>query len=268
MSSRPFSLQPTSGSRPPPTHRGGGSGLKRASCRTRQQVKTFIKRRFIAFSSWGTPLSIDFSRTKPSSSWSSASWRRENHTIAKVAHFYTAQGKRGSHRRGGYVSSRRGRALEVWAGRIGADIVSRQRVRPLCRGLRRPPGAKARETDVVFIDTAGRLHTKVNLMEELKKLRRIIAGNVPAPPMRPARPRCDRPGRTPSLRPPFNSVSRHRDRPHQAGRTAKGGIIVGITKELTIPIRYVGVGEGMDDLKEFNASRVRLGVVFNRTSDI
>ena len=116
--------------------------------------------------------------------------------------------------------------------------------------------AKARETDVVLVDTAGRLHNKQNLMNELNKIRRVIDREVPdsatgrrcwcwTPP----------PGRTASSRP--SSLVR------AAGitgivltkldGTAKGGVVLAIAKELGVPVKFVGVGEGIDDLQPFDA---------------
>jgi len=116
--------------------------------------------------------------------------------------------------------------------------------------------AKARETDLVFIDTAGRLHTKLNLMEELKKIKRIINRECPGAPHEILLVLDATTGQ--------NAISQAKLFHEAIGvtgialtkldGTAKGGIIIGITEEMKIPIRYIGVGEGIDDLKDFNAT--------------
>jgi fused signal recognition particle receptor len=116
--------------------------------------------------------------------------------------------------------------------------------------------ARGRNIDLVFIDTAGRLHTKVNLMEELKKMKRIVSRECPGAPHEILLVLDATTGQ--------NAISQAKLFNEAIGvtgialtkldGTAKGGIIIGITEEMKIPIRYIGVGEGIDDLKEFNAS--------------
>jgi len=116
--------------------------------------------------------------------------------------------------------------------------------------------ARARRTDVVLIDTAGRLHTKVNLMDELKKVKRIAGRELPGAPHDVLLILDATTGQ--------NAVSQARLF-HEAVEvtqlamtkldgTAKGGILVAIAHELGIPIRYIGLGEKMDDLRDFEAA--------------
>ena len=160
-------------------------GLKRGELQDPAKVKTFIKEEIHRTLKLGErPLSIDFSRTKPFVFMVlGVNGVGKTTTIAKVAHFYTAQGKKVLIGAADTFRAAAVEQLEVWAGRIGADIVKQAKGSdPSAVAYDALQAAKARETDVVFIDTAGRLHTKVNLMEELKKLRRIIARECPGAP--------------------------------------------------------------------------------------
>ena len=119
--------------------------------------------------------------------------------------------------------------------------------------------APSRDADLVLVDTAGRLHTKVNLMEELKKLRRIVDRTPGALQGGAARASTRPPGRTASCRP-----AQFADAVDVTGvvltkldGTAKGGIVLAIQSELGLPVKLVGVGEGADDLVEFEPERVR-----------
>jgi fused signal recognition particle receptor len=117
--------------------------------------------------------------------------------------------------------------------------------------------ARARSIDVVLIDTAGRLHTKVNLMEELKKVKRVISKQLSDAPHEVLLVLDATTGQ--------NAISQTRlfhDELAVSGLaltkldgTAKGGIVVGICQEFQIPIRFIGLGEGLDDLKEFDAEQ-------------
>jgi fused signal recognition particle receptor len=115
--------------------------------------------------------------------------------------------------------------------------------------------AQARNTEVVLVDTAGRLHTKINLMEELKKVRRIMERELPGAPHEVLLVLDATTGQ--------NAIAQAKMFTKTAGvtgivlskldGTAKGGILVAISNELKIPIRYIGIGEKIDDLREFNA---------------
>ena len=234
-------------------------GLKRGELQDPAKVKTFIKEEIHRILKLGEhPLSIDFSRTKPFVFMVlGVNGVGKTTTIAKVAHFYTAQGKKVLIGAADTFRAAAVEQLEVWAGRIGAEIVKQAKGSdPSAVAYDALQAAKARETDVVFIDTAGRLHTKVNLMEELKKLRRIIARECPGAPHETLLVLDATTGQNAIAQATlFNSaIGVTGIALTKLDGTAKGGIIVGITKELNIPIRYVGVGEGMDDLREFNAS--------------
>ncbi len=145
--------------------------------------------------------------------------------------------------------------LAVWAERAGADLVRQQYGGDpgavAFDGLR---AAIARQSDVVIVDTAGRLHTKSNLMEELRKVRRVIAREVAGAPHETLLVIDAVTGQ--------NGLVQARAFLEQLDvtgviltkldGTARGGIVLAIAGELGLPIRYVGVGEGVDDLREFD----------------
>jgi len=146
--------------------------------------------------------------------------------------------------------------LEIWAKRAGVDIVKHtEGSDPSAVVYDAIQAAKAREFDVVVCDTAGRLHTKKNLMEELKKIFRIINRELPGADIETLLVLDATTGQ--------NAVSQAKTFAEATGvtglvltkldGTAKGGIIVSIKSELDIPVKFVGVGEKIDDLQPFDA---------------
>ena len=146
--------------------------------------------------------------------------------------------------------------LEIWAGRAGVDIVrAREGSDPAAVVFDAISSGKAKGRDPILVDTAGRLHTKVNLMQELEKIKRIAAREVPGAPQEVLLVLDATVGQ--------NGLVQAREFMSAAGvngivltkldGTAKGGIAVAIANDLKLPIRYVGVGEGIDDLVPFSA---------------
>ena len=146
--------------------------------------------------------------------------------------------------------------LEIWANRAGVDMVrAREGSDPAAVVFDAITSAKARGRDPVLVDTAGRLHTRVNLMNELDKIRRIAAREVPGAPHEVLLVLDATVGQ--------NGLAQAREFTNVAGvngivltkldGTAKGGVAVAIANDLKLPIRYVGVGEGIDDLVPFSA---------------
>ena len=145
--------------------------------------------------------------------------------------------------------------LAIWAERAGADIVRHQDgADPAAVAYDAVDAARARGADVVIVDTAGRLHTKVNLMEEIKKIKRSIAKKLPDAPHEILLVLDATTGQ--------NAVSQARLF-HEAleltgialtklDGTAKGGIVIAICHEFDIPLRYIGIGEAIEDLQEFD----------------
>jgi fused signal recognition particle receptor len=145
--------------------------------------------------------------------------------------------------------------LTHWAERVGADLIKQSSgADPAAVVYDAMVAAQAREVDVVLIDTAGRLHTKVNLMEELKKVKRVISSQMDTAPHEILLILDATTGQ--------NALSQARFFHQELAvsglaltkldGTAKGGIVVGVCQEFQIPIRFIGLGEGLDDLKEFD----------------
>ena len=177
-------------------------------------------------------------------------------TIGKLAARFTAEGKKVLLAAGDTFRAAAAEQLTVWAERSGADIVK--------HGEGSDPGAvvfdalsaaKARGSDVVICDTAGRLHNKQNLMNELAKLRKIIDREVPDAAKETLLVLDATTGQ--------NGLIQARTFKETAGLTgivltkmdgtAKGGIVIAIAQELQTPVKFVGVGEGADDLRPFDA---------------
>ena len=147
--------------------------------------------------------------------------------------------------------------LEVWSQRVNAPLIKQKTgADPSAVVFDAIVAAKARKADAVIIDTAGRLHTKVNLMEELKKMKRIIERDLPGAPHEILLVLDATTGQ--------NAVVQAKIFNDEIGvtgiiltkldGTAKGGVIIGIARELNIPIRYIGIGERLDDLKIFKSA--------------
>ncbi len=146
--------------------------------------------------------------------------------------------------------------LEIWAKRSGAHIIKHQEgADPAAVAYDAVHAAQARGTDVVIIDTAGRLHTKVNLMEELKKVKRITAREAPGAPHETILVLDATTGQNALQQAKsFNEALEINGLiMTKLDGTAKGGIIVAVSDEFNIPIRFIGVGEKIYDLQPFKA---------------
>jgi fused signal recognition particle receptor len=146
--------------------------------------------------------------------------------------------------------------LSIWADRAGADIVKhRDNADPAAVVFDSLEAALARGSDVVFIDTAGRLHTKVNLMEEIKKIKRTVTKKIPDAPHEIILVLDATTGQNALQQAQlFNEALDITGLAlTKLDGTAKGGIVVGICSTLNIPLKYIGVGEGIDDLQPFDA---------------
>ena len=146
--------------------------------------------------------------------------------------------------------------LEIWADRAGVDIVRQNEgADPGAVLFDALAAAKARRSDVVLVDTAGRLHNKANLMKELAKLRKIIDRELPGAAKETLLVLDATTGQ--------NGLIQARQFKETAGLTgivltkldgtAKGGIVIAIAQELQVPVKYVGLGEGIKDLAPFDA---------------
>jgi len=146
--------------------------------------------------------------------------------------------------------------LEIWADRAGAQIIKHKSgADPAAVAFDAIASAKAKNIDTVIIDTAGRLHTKTNLMEELKKIKRVINKGMPSAPHEVLLVVDATSGQNAVRQAKiFNeAVEITGIALTKLDGTAKGGVIIAINKELGIPVKLIGVGEAVEDLQDFNA---------------
>jgi fused signal recognition particle receptor len=178
-------------------------------------------------------------------------------TIAKLGHRFNQQGFKTLFVAGDTFRAAAIEQLDIWGKRTDIDVIKhKQGSDPAAVVFDGIVAAKARNVDVVLIDTAGRLHTKVNLMDELKKMKRIIQREMPGAPHETLLVLDGTLGQ--------NAIAQARQFHESLGitglaltkldGTARGGVVVAIVEELNLPIRLIGVGEKEEDLQDFNAS--------------
>jgi fused signal recognition particle receptor len=178
-------------------------------------------------------------------------------TIAKLAYQLKHQGKRVLLAAGDTFRAAAIEQLQEWADRVGVEVIKHGTgADPAAVVYDTIQAAKARRADVVIIDTAGRLHTKVNLMEECKKIKRVIAREHEGAPHEVLLVLDATVGQ--------NGVAQAKQFHETLGLTglvmtkldgtAKGGIVVSIVNELKIPVKLIGVGEKLPDLQPFDAT--------------
>lgn len=179
-------------------------------------------------------------------------------TIGKIAAQFSAEGKKVLIAAADTFRAAAVEQLAVWAKRAGADIVKHgENADPAAVAYDGVEAAIARGMDVVLVDTAGRLHTRVNLMEELKKVKRTIEKKLPSAPHEILMVLDATTGQ--------NALAQAEQFNEALGitslamtkldGTAKGGIVIGICGSLSLPLEYIGVGEGISDLQSFDPVR-------------
>lgn len=177
-------------------------------------------------------------------------------TIAKLAHYYTKQGKKVVIAAADTFRAAAAEQLCVWGERVGVPVIKhKEGADPAAVVYDAMESALARNADIVIVDTAGRLHTKVNLMEELKKIGRVASHHVEEAPHQTLLVLDGTTGQNAVSQAklfgqavPVNGIV-----VTKLDGTAKGGVVISIKEELGVPVRWIGVGEGMDDLHPFNA---------------
>jgi fused signal recognition particle receptor len=176
-------------------------------------------------------------------------------SIGKLAYKYVRAGKRVTIAAADTFRAAANEQIGVWAERAGAALIQQKHgADPAAVAFDAVRAAASRGADVMIIDTAGRLHTKVNLMEELRKIRRVIQKHDPAAPHEVLLAIDASTGQ--------NGLQQARQFGASVGvtgliltkldGTAKGGIVLAISRELNIPVKFIGVGEGIEDLEPFN----------------
>jgi len=178
-------------------------------------------------------------------------------TIGKLAYNYRNAGRSVLIAAADTFRAAANEQLEIWAGRAGVDIIRQaQGADPAAVAFDALKAAIARGSDVLIVDTAGRLHTKVNLMEELKKIKRVIQKLLSDAPHDVFLVLDASTGQ--------NAIQQAKQFSAAVGvtglivskldGTAKGGVVLAIADELGIPVRFIGVGEQLDDLQPFDRS--------------
>ncbi|MFZ1683419.1 MAG: signal recognition particle-docking protein FtsY [Candidatus Zixiibacteriota bacterium] len=177
-------------------------------------------------------------------------------TIGKLATHFSGQGKKVMI---GACDTFRAAAIEqisIWAERSGVEIIKTQQdADPAAVAFDAASSARARGTDILLIDTAGRLHTKSHLMEELQKIKRVVTKAAPGSPIYSKLIIDGTTGQ--------NALSQLKVFTEAVGcdgliitkldGTAKGGVIIAIAEEFGVPVDFIGVGEGIDDLQRFDS---------------
>lgn len=184
-------------------------------------------------------------------------------TIGKMAHKFKSEGKSvllaaGDTFRAGAIEQ-----LEVWGERAGVDVIKQaEGSDPAAVMYDAIKSAKSRNVDILICDTAGRLQNKVNLMKELEKVKRVIEREVPGAPHEVLLVLDATTGQNALIQ-----AKTFKEATNVSGivlskldGTAKGGIVLAIRNELKIPVKFVGLGEKMDDLQEFNAEQYVYGL--------
>jgi fused signal recognition particle receptor len=178
-------------------------------------------------------------------------------SIGKLAHYYRNQGKKVLMAAADTFRAAAGEQLTLWAERTGADIVCHaEGSDPAAVVYDALTAAKARKSDVLIVDTAGRLHTKSNLMEELKKIRRVIQRELPKAPQETLLVLDAVTGQN-----ALHQAKIFNEATELTGviltkleGTAKGGFAISIHTELGVPVRWVGLGEQQGDFAPFDAA--------------
>jgi fused signal recognition particle receptor len=176
-------------------------------------------------------------------------------TIGKLAYAYRTRGYRVMIAAADTFRAAAGEQLEVWADRAGATIVRQQHGSdPAAVAYDAVQSATAHHADVVLIDTAGRLHTRVNLMEELRKIKRVI-GKAHAMAPHEVLLVLDASTGQNGLRQALQfdaAIGVTGIVLTKLDGTARGGIVLAIRQRLNVPVRFIGVGEALDDLQPFD----------------
>ena len=176
-------------------------------------------------------------------------------TIGKLAHRLKGEGKKVMLAAADTFRAAAAEQLMVWGERNGVPVIKhKEGADPGAVAFDAIAAAKARGMDVLIVDTAGRLHTKSNLMEELKKVQRIIARELPGAPQETLFVLDATTGQ--------NAFAQAKTFHQEIGVTGivltkldgtpKGGIVFAINKELGLPVKFIGIGEGIEDLKDFD----------------
>lgn len=176
-------------------------------------------------------------------------------TIGKLAYRLQAEGKKVMLAAGDTFRAAASEQLSIWGERSGIPVIKhKEGADPGAVVFDAVSAAKARAVDVLIVDTAGRLHTKSNLMEELKKVTRIVSRELPGAPHETLLVLDGNTGQNALVQAKMfhEAVGVTGIVLTKLDGTSKGGIVFAIYKELSIPVKFVGIGEAIEDLREFD----------------
>jgi fused signal recognition particle receptor len=176
-------------------------------------------------------------------------------TIGKLAHKFKASGKSVVLGAADTFRAAAIEQLEIWANRVGVPLIKQKMGSdPASVAFDTLTSAKTKNADVVIIDTAGRLHNKVNLMNELTKVKKVMQKVVPDAPHEIMLVLDGSTGQN-----AFEQAKQFTKATEvtslaitKLDGTAKGGVVIGVSDQLKVPVKYIGIGEGIDDLQVFN----------------
>lgn len=230
-------------------------GIKKKEINSPEDLKPFLQKEIAAI------LSIGEDTTKEASDGLTVllvigvNGAGKTTTIGKLSAYYKVQGKSVMLAAADTFRAAAIDQLEVWGNRTGAQVIKHEEGSdPAAVVFDAVKAAKARKMDVLIIDTAGRLQTKSNLMNELEKINRVIGREIPGAPHETLLVLDATTGQ--------NAISQAELFTKAApisgvvltklDGTAKGGVVIGIKSQLAMPVKWIGVGEGVEDLRPFN----------------
>lgn len=176
-------------------------------------------------------------------------------TIGKLASRLQAEGRKVMLAAGDTFRAAASEQLSIWGERTGIPVIKHQEgADPAAVVFDAVTAAKARSVDVLIVDTAGRLHTKSNLMEELKKVKRVLSRELPGAPQETLLVLDGNTGQNSLVQAKMfhEAVAVTGIVLTKLDGTSKGGIVFAISKELPIPVKFIGIGEAIEDLREFD----------------
>jgi fused signal recognition particle receptor len=233
--------------------------LYRKSLETPDQVKTMLQEEMVSLLRVSQDRSLFLSDDKVSHGLQATMFIGVNGvgkttTIAKMAHYLQGQGHTVMLAAADTFRAAAIEQLQIWGSRVGAEVIKQKRgADPAAVVFDALAAAQAKNMDRILIDTAGRLHTKSNLMEELKKIQRIASRQLPGAPHRVTLVLDGTTGQ--------NAIAQAQEFAHSLGvtdiiltkldGTAKGGVVIGISQRLGIPISFICTGEGLEDFEVF-----------------
>jgi len=225
-----------------------------------EQVITILKEEMISFIETSQDLCASkvpekFSGTQHAIMFVGINGVGKTTTIAKMAHYYQAQGQKVMLVAADTFRAAATEQLRIWGDRVGAEVISQKRgADPAAVVFDALSAARARRIDKILVDTAGRLHTKSNLMEELKKIQRVAGQQLSGASHHVTLVLDATTGQ--------NAIAQARVFAQSLGvtdivltkldGTAKGGVVIGISHKLRIPISFICAGERLEDLQIFD----------------